>query len=83
MTITLAPDQQAWLETQVKAGNIDSVAGAVRAAVAEMMTAEQDDLSWAKAEVDKARLAYNRGDIIGGQPFLSRLDQFIASLETS
>lgn len=47
----------------------------MRAAVAEMMAVEQDDLSWAKAEVDKARLAYNRGDIIGGQAFLSRVDR--------
>ena len=82
MTITLTPAQQAWLEAQVKAGLIPSVEDAVRAAVAEMMAIEHDDLAWAKPLVDEARAAVARGEYIEGDEFLSKLDRLIVSLES-
>jgi antitoxin ParD1/3/4 len=82
MTITLTPDQQAWLEAQVRSGSILSVEDAVRAAVAGMMTIEHDDFSWAKADVDEARSSLSRGEGIAGTEFLSRLDRLISTLES-
>lgn len=81
MTITLTPAQEAWLEAQVKSGAIPSVEDAVRVAVADMMTIDVGDLSWARPLVDEARAGVAMGHVVEGDEFLSKLDHLIASLE--
>ena len=55
MSITLTPEQQHWLESQVAAGHFPSVEDAVRMAVADFKAINTDDLTWAKPYVDEAR----------------------------
>ena len=63
MTITLTPEQQKWLETQVAAGRFVSIEEAVRLAVAELMLpVDTSDLSWAKPYLDEARASLARGE---------------------
>jgi antitoxin ParD1/3/4 len=73
MNITLTPEQQKWLETEVAAGHFDSLDDAVATAVAELMTLSGDDLAWAKPYVEQARASVARGNVISGDEFFKRL----------
>ncbi len=73
MPITLKPEHQAWLERQVKDGNLSSVEDGVQQAVADMMVIETDDLAWAKAHIDAARADVTNGDVIAGADVIARL----------
>ena len=58
MNITLTAEQQRWLETEVAAGHLPSVEGAVRVAVADLKSIASGDLSWARPYVEsRARCA--------------------------
>jgi antitoxin ParD1/3/4 len=83
MNITLSPEQQKWLETEVAAGRFDSVDDAVATAVAELMSLRDDDLAWAKPYVEQARASVARGDVILGDEFFKRLARRLGTLETS
>jgi Arc/MetJ-type ribon-helix-helix transcriptional regulator len=82
MTITLTPEQQKWLESQVAAGRFASIEEAVRVAVADLM-ADYRDLAWAKPFVEKARESVARGKVTPGEEFLHRLDAKIAALRAT
>jgi antitoxin ParD1/3/4 len=73
MNITLTPEQQKWLETEVAAGHFDSLDDAIATAVAELMTLSGDDLAWAKPYVEQARASVARGNVISGDEFFKRL----------
>ena len=62
MTIQLSPEQQRWLEAQVKAGHFASLEQAVAVAIADLMAAAEDDLEWAKPLVDEAAAELDRGE---------------------
>jgi antitoxin ParD1/3/4 len=64
MTITLTPEQQAWLKAKVERGEFPSVEEAARRLIDERMAEESDDLAWAKPYVDEARAAVARGEFI-------------------
>ena len=64
MQITLTPEQQAWLEAKVAAGEFGSVEDAVAAAITNSMAAEIDDMAWAMPYVDEARAAVARGQVL-------------------
>jgi antitoxin ParD1/3/4 len=64
MQITLTPEQQAWLEAKVAAGEFGSVEDAVAAAITNSMAAEIDDMAWAMPYVDEARAAVARGEVL-------------------
>jgi antitoxin ParD1/3/4 len=67
MTITLRPEQLAWINPHVARGDFPSVEEAVRQLVGERIAQrliEDDDLSWAKPLVDKAVAEVERGDFI-------------------
>lgn len=83
MTITLTPEQQAWLEAQVAAGTIPSVEDGVRVAVADLMAIAEDDLAWAKPYVDKARVSAARGDVISGDDFLAGLRNRVSRVKST
>ena len=58
MTISLTPEQQAWLSAHVARGDFASVEDAARQLIderiAERAIEEHDDLAWAKPHVDEA-----------------------------
>jgi antitoxin ParD1/3/4 len=81
MNIRLRTEQQAWLEAQVAAGHFDSIDDAVAVAVADLMAIDQDDLAWAKADVDEARAAATRGEIVSIDDAAADIDAHLASLK--
>ena len=82
MNITLTPEQQKWLETEVAAGHFDSIDDAVAAAVAGLMTLSGDDLAWAKPYVEQARASVARGNVISGDEFFKRLVRKLETLQS-
>lgn len=64
MQLTLTPEQQAWLEAKVAAGEFGSVEEAAAAAIADSMAGDIDDLAWAKPYIDEARAAAARGEVL-------------------
>jgi antitoxin ParD1/3/4 len=66
MTITLTPEQLAWLDAEVARGHFQSIEEAARQlidqGIAERMA--EDDLAWAKPLVDEALADVARGDVI-------------------
>ena len=78
MTITLSPDQLAWIEARVARGDYPGVDEAVRdllaAGIAEHEAFGDDDMAWAKPLVDEALAAIERGDTMTLDAFEARLD---------
>ena len=68
MTITLTPEQQAWLMTYVARGEFSSVEEAaqrlIEEGLAERAAEEADDMAWANPFVDEALAAVSRGDVM-------------------
>jgi antitoxin ParD1/3/4 len=68
MSITLTPEQQAWLRAHVERGDFASIEDAVRQLIddriAEIAAEESDDLAWAKPHVDEALADVARGDVM-------------------
>lgn len=67
MTITLKPDQEAWLKSRVASGDFASVEEAARQLIDERIAEhelEGDDLAWAKPYVDEALAEVARGEEI-------------------
>lgn len=84
MTISLTPEQQAWLNAHVARGDFASVEDAARQLIderiAERALEEGDDLAWAKPYVDEALAAAARGDVLTREEHrarnAARLDAF-------
>jgi antitoxin ParD1/3/4 len=82
MNIRLSADQQRWLEEQVAAGRFASIDDAVAFAVADLMGAgDADDLAWAKPDVDEARTAAARGEVVSGEDAIADIDAQFAALK--
>jgi antitoxin ParD1/3/4 len=81
MNIRLPPDQQAWLEAQVAAGHFSSVDDAVAVAVSDLMAIGDDDLAWAKPDVDEGRAAAARGEVVSLDDAAADIDAHIAALK--
>jgi antitoxin ParD1/3/4 len=68
MTISLTPEQQAWINARVARGDFGSPEEAARQLIderiAERALEEQDDLAWARPHVDAALAEVARGDVI-------------------
>lgn len=73
MPVTLKPEQQAWLERQVKDGNLPSVEDGVQQAVSDMMAIPEDDLAWAKGYVDAGRADVEDGNVVSTTDVITRL----------
>ena len=67
MTITLTPEQQAWLMAYVARGEFASVEEAahqlIEEGLVERAAEEADDTAWAKPFVDEAVAAVSRGEV--------------------
>ena len=68
MLITLTPDQEAWLADYVAGGHFASIEEAacrlLNERIAERDVDQGDDLAWAKADVDEALAAVERGEFV-------------------
>jgi antitoxin ParD1/3/4 len=86
MTITLNPDQEAWLKTRVASGDFASVEDAARKLIderiAELAHAEDDDMAWAKPYVDEALAEVARGEEITLEEHKARNAARLAALRT-
>jgi len=82
MSIILPAEHKTWLEAQVAAGHFASVEEAVAVAIADLKAAAEDDLTWAKPLVEKARRSVAAGDAISGDEFIAELEDKAASLRT-
>ena len=84
MTITLSPDQQAWIQARIEAGEFRDIEEAVRnllaEAIAERENDDTDDLAWAKPLVDEAITAVERGDTMTLAEFEAHLDAKFGAL---
>ena len=80
MTLTLTPDQVAWLEEQVRCGAFASVQDGVREAVARMMPPDGEDLEWVRPYLDEARASVARGEVVTHQQFKSEMAAHIERL---
>lgn len=83
MTITLTPEQQAWIEAHVARGEFASMEDAARRlidiAIIDHATLEADDLAWAKPLVDEALAEAERGNVISREDFQKSVQSFLAS----
>lgn len=68
MSITLTPEQEAWLGASVARGDFASIEDAARRLlderIAERMLEEEDDLAWAEPLVAEGLAALERGDLM-------------------
>jgi antitoxin ParD1/3/4 len=86
MTITLNPEQEAWLETRVASGDFASVEAAARQLIderiAERALEEGDDLAWAKPYIAEALAEIARGEEITLEEHKARNAARLAALRT-
>jgi antitoxin ParD1/3/4 len=68
MSITLTPEQEAWLKAHVVNGDFASIEEAARQLIddriSEIAADDNDDMAWAKPLVDEARAAIARGEVM-------------------
>jgi antitoxin ParD1/3/4 len=88
MTITLHPDQEAWLQARVAEGEFASVEAAARQLLAERIAEIStegedplDDLDWMKPYVDEGIAAIERGEIVTLEQHLAELDAKLAAMK--
>jgi antitoxin ParD1/3/4 len=67
ITLTLTPEQEAWLQAQVAAGDFATVEEAARRLLDDRIAQiasrdEDDDLEWARPLLDEARASIARGE---------------------
>ena len=83
MSISLTPEQQAWLTAQVEGGEFRSIDDAARQLIderiAERMAEENDDLAWAKPYVDEALADVASGKVLSREEHEARMDALLAS----
>lgn len=83
MSISITPEQQAWLATHVARGEFASVDEAARQLIDERIAErmiEEDDLAWAKPLVDEALAAVARGEIMSVEEHKARMKTVLATL---
>jgi antitoxin ParD1/3/4 len=85
ITLTLTPEQEAWLAAHVASGDFASTEDAIRhmiaAGMAEHAELEHDDLAWAKPCVDEALAEVGRGEVVTLEDHDARIDALVAKLE--
>ena len=83
MTISLTPEQQAWISAHVARGEFASVEEAalqlIDERIAELAVLE-DDLVWARPVVDEALAEVARGEFLTLEEHWARMDALVASM---
>jgi antitoxin ParD1/3/4 len=82
VTVTLTPEQEAWLAARVAKGDFASSEAAVRqlldASMADYAKIEHDDLAWAKLYVDEAIAQVESGEVVTLEEYDSHMDAHFA-----
>ena len=85
ITLTLTPEQEAWLASHVASGDLASTEDAIRrmiaAGMAEHAELEHDDLAWSKPYVDQALAEVERGKVVTLEDHDAQIDALVAKLE--
>ena len=85
MTITLTPEQQAWIDAHVARGEYASAEHAARslidAAILDVKSLDEDDLAWAKPFVDEALAEVERGDVMSFDEYQTDMRAFLETLK--
>jgi len=88
MTITLHPDQEAWLQSRVASGDFASVEAAARQLlgerIAELAEGEEgasDDTAWMKPYIDEGFAALDRGEFVSLEEHKAHNAALLASLK--
>lgn len=85
MTITLTPEQQAWIDAHVAQGEYASIQDAARslidAAIGDLDSVATDDLAWAKPLVDEALAAFERGEVMTLEEHQTRNKARLAAMQ--
>ena len=85
MTISLTPEQQAWLTAHVARGDFPSIEVAVRQLIderiAERVAEESDDLAWTKPDVDEALAEVAKGNVLTLEEHEARMDALPISMQ--
>jgi len=86
MSITLTPEQEAWIQAHVAAGDFASIEEAARQLIddriAELAAADDgDDMAWAKPLVDEARAAIARVEFVSLEEHKAHNAALLASLK--
>jgi antitoxin ParD1/3/4 len=85
ISLSLTPEQQAWLDAHVASGDFVSVEEAARQLIderiAERAAEEGDDLAWAKPYVDEALAEIARGEGLTLEEHEARMDTLLASMK--
>ncbi len=83
MTITLTPEQMAWINAHVARGDFPSIEEAVRQLIDERIaerSIEDDDLAWARPLVDKAVADAERGEVVSVDEHKARNAERLAAM---
>lgn len=83
MSISITPEQEAWLAAHVARGEFASIDEAARQLIDERITErmiEEDDLTWAKPLVDAARAGVARGEVMSLEEHKARMNALLATL---
>ena len=84
MTISLTPEQQAWIAAHVARGEFPSADEAARQLIDERIaerTIEEDDLGWTKPYVDEARADVVSGRVLTREEHEDRMNALLASMK--
>ena len=88
MTITLPPDQEAWLKRRVESGDFASVEAAAQQLlgerIAELAQGEDgtpDDEAWMKPYIDEGLAALDRGEFVSLEEHKAHNAALLASLK--
>jgi antitoxin ParD1/3/4 len=84
MTISLTPEQQAWISADVARGEFASVEEAALQLIDERiaeLAIEEDNLAWAKPLVDEALAEVAAGRVLTRAEHEARMDAFVVSMK--
>ena len=84
MTISLTPEQQAWIAARIERGEFASEDEAARQLIDERIaerTIEDDDLAWAKPYVDEARADIAHSRTHTRQEHEARMNRLLTSMK--
>jgi antitoxin ParD1/3/4 len=84
MSISLTPEQEAWLDAQVVRGDFASVEDAARQLlderIAERMAEAADDLVWARPLVNEALADVERGKVLSREEHEKRMNAVLRAM---
>jgi antitoxin ParD1/3/4 len=84
MSITLTPEQEAWIKAHIATGDFASIEEAARQLIDDRiaeLAADDDDMAWAKPLVDEARAAIARGEFVSLEEHKAHNAALLASLK--